>query len=130
MSYDEADVTCSMCANDNSVFGYMVYAPCGVNAEMSAVTTLITVGGAIAVAVGETKQTPVFYVMEDNSLVTPKYTDLTFTSAAPATATVSEEGVISGVAAGTTTITIATKVKKNNSEEPLYSTTLNVRVTE
>ncbi len=130
MSYDEADVTCSMCANDNSVFGYMVYAPCGVNAEMSAVTNLITVGGAIAVAVGETKQTPVFYVMEDNSLVTPKYTDLTFTSAAPATATVSEEGVISGVAAGTTTITIATKVKKNNSEEPLYSTTLNVTVTE
>lgn len=127
--YDESDVTCSECAGDNSVLGYMVYAPCGTNATLSAVTGLIVVGGVLSVDEGKTVQTPVQYVMEDKSLVTPKYTDLTFTSAQTTTATVSDEGIISGVAEGSTEITVSTKATKPNSTDPLYTATVNVTVT-
>lgn len=127
--YDEADANCSECATDNSVLGYMVYAPCGTNAEMSAVTGLVVVGGVVSVEAGSTVQTPVQYVMEDNSLVTPRYSDLTFVSEAPATATVSEEGIITGVAEGNTTVTVSTKALKPNSTDPLYTASVSVTVT-
>lgn len=130
MAYDEADETCSVCANDNSVFGYMVYVPCGTNAEMSAVKGLAVVGGVVSVAENETVQIPVKYIMDDNSLINPRYADLTFVSAATATATVNEEGVITGVAAGSTTVTVSTKaLKPNTTDEPLYTATANVTVT-
>lgn len=127
--YDETDITCSECAQDNSVLGYMVYAPCGTNAEMSAVTGLIIVGGVLSVAEGATVQTPVQYVMEDKSLVTPKYADLRFVSATPTTATVSTEGVITGVAEGSTEVTVSTKALKANSTDPLYTASVSVTVT-
>lgn len=128
--YDETDITCSDCANDNSVLGYMVYAPCGTTAEMSAVKGLVIVGGILSVVEGQSVQTPVQYLMEDNSLVTPKYSDLIFASAAPNIATVSSEGIIKSVSAGNTTITVSTKVlKANTTDEPLYAATANVTVT-
>lgn len=112
LSYDEADTTCSECALDNSVLGYMVFVPCGENAALSAVSNLAIVGGVIPLAVGATKQTPVFYYMENGQLVMPSYADLTFTSADAATATVGENtGIITGVAAGDTTITATVTAK-------------------
>lgn len=105
LAYDDTtDETCTECESDSSVYGYMVYVPCG--DITSAVKEINTIGGGISVAVGATKQLPVIYVMEDGSYVTPDYTSLTYTSAKTATATVSADGVVTGVAAGTTTITI------------------------
>ena len=131
LSYDEADTTCSECALDNSVLGYMVFVPCGENAMLSAVENLVIAGGVLSVAQGATAQVPVFYYMEDGSLITPQYSSLTFTSAESTTASVSDEGVVTGVAEGTTTITVSTKAKKQNTttDEPLYTATVNVTVT-
>lgn len=112
LAYDEADVTCSMCASDNSVFGYMVFAPCGEGSALSAVKNLAIVGGIIPLKVDATAQTPVFYYMDNGELVTPNYADLTFTSGTPATATVGQNtGIITGVAAGNTVITAKVTAK-------------------
>ena len=107
LSYDEEDITCAECANDNSVYGYMVFMPCGADAASSAVSALAIVGGGVSVAAEGTAQIPVYYVMPDNSLVTPAYTDLTYQSQAQGTATVSTSGLVTGVAAGSTTITVS-----------------------
>lgn len=124
LAYDEADETCSECANDNSVYGYMVYVPCNQADTLSAVKGLAIVGGVLTVAEGSTVQTPVFYYMDNGQLITPTYADLTFTSATPATATVgTNTGVITGVAAGSTTITATVTAK------PTLTATANVTVT-
>ena len=60
----------------------------------------------MSVAVGEEVQIPVYYVMPDNTLVTPPYADLTFESEAQGTATVSTTGVVEGVLQGNTTVNI------------------------
>lgn len=112
LAYDEADETCSECANDNSVYGYMVYVPCNQADTLSAVKGLAIVGGVLNVAVDGTVQTPVFYYMDNGQLITPTYADLTFTSADAATASVgANTGVITGVAAGNTTITATVTAK-------------------
>ena len=126
LAYDEADVTCSECALDNSVLGYMVYVPCGTDAATRAVKALAIVGGIITVKAQETAQTPVFYVMEDNEVVTPNYSDLTFKVAEDggSYATVGEHtGVITGSSAGSTTITVTVTAK------PTLTATANVTVT-
>lgn len=133
LAYEEADVTCSECADDNSVFGYMVLVPCGVNAALSAVKGLIISQASPALQdleVGKQAQTPVFYYMDNGELVTPQYTDLTFVSATEATATVNTEGVITGVAAGSAQITASTKALKPNvtPDTPLYTATVTVTV--
>ncbi len=113
LAYDElTDEVCADCGNDDSVYGYLTYVPCGGD-ELDAVKGLAIVGGVIPLAVGATKQTPVFYYMDNGELVTPQYTDLTYTSAADATASVSENGVITGVAAGETTVTATVKAKES-----------------
>lgn len=111
LAYDEADETCSECANDNSVYGYMVYVPCNQADQLSAVKALVVVGGGVSVAVGNKIQLPVFYYMDNGQLVTPTYTDLTYTSASEETATVATNGQVTGVAAGNTTITITVTSK-------------------
>ena len=126
LAYDEADVTCSECALDNSVLGYMVYAPCGTDAVTRAVKALAIVGGVITVKQGETAQTPVFYVMENNEVVTPNYSDLTFTVAEDggSYASVGEHtGIINGTSAGKATITVTVTAK------PTLTATANVTVT-
>lgn len=126
LSYEEADVTCSECALDNSVLGYMVFVPCGTDAATSAVKALAIVGGIINVKQSETAQTPVFYVMDNGQIVTPTYSDLTFKVAADGgeIAEVGEHtGIITGSSAGKTTITVTVTAK------PTLTATANVNVT-
>lgn len=122
LSYDEADVTCDVCAMDNSVLGYIVYAPC--NGPAVSVESLAIVGDGVSVAVDGEAQIPVYYVMPDKSLVTPNYTDLTYTPAAQQTATVSADGMVTGVAQGSTTVTISI------TSRPTVTTVCNVTVTQ
>lgn len=124
LAYDElTDDVCSDCANEDSVYGYLTYVPCG-DDTLSTVKALAIVGGVISVAVDGTAQTPVYYYMDNGELVTPSYADLTFTSAEAATATVgANTGLITGVAAGSTTITV-TVTKK-----PALTATASVTVT-
>lgn len=83
---------------------YMVYMPEA--GAMSAIEDLVVLnGGAVEVGVSETVQIPVKYLI-NGELVQPNYSDLSFTSAADATATVSNVGVVTGVAAGDTEISI------------------------
>lgn len=109
LAYNEADVSCAECAMDNSVLGYMVFVPCGDVAQ--AVKALVVVGGGVSVPIGKTAQIPVYYVMDDNTLVTPQYSDLTYVSGTPGKATVSDKGVVSGVAVGDTNVTITVTSK-------------------
>lgn len=104
LSYTNASSACRECTQDESALAYMVYMPCGDVA--ASVSALAVVGGEISVAVSESKQIPVYYVMPDNTLVVPNYSDLSFTSQATGTATVTD-GLVEGVQAGSTTIDIS-----------------------
>lgn len=104
LSPDSAGLSCADCAMSGNHLAYYVYVPCGdAGAEVQA---LAIPGGGVTVAVGSTVQIPVKYVMPNDTLVQPVYTDLTYVSAATGTATVSNAGVVSGVAAGSTTVTV------------------------
>lgn len=83
---------------------YMVYMPEA--GAMSAIEDLVVLdGGAITVAASETAQIPVKYII-NGQLVQPNFADLSFTSVSTATATVDANGVVTGVAAGDTEVTI------------------------
>lgn len=111
LAYDDlTGEICTDCANEDSVYGYLTYVPCGTD-QLSAVKALAIVGGVISLGVGDTKQTPVFYYMDNGQLITPNYEDLTYTSSTPATAIVSTNGLITAVAAGETTITAKVTAK-------------------
>lgn len=86
------------------MLAYMTYEPIAFNGN-NAITAMAVVGGDMEVDVGEDLLIPVKYIMADNTVVQPKYSDLTITSADTATATVSG-GVVHGEAAGSTTLTI------------------------
>jgi len=74
---------------------------------------LAIVGGTdIAVNAGQTAPIPVKYIMDDGSLGAPLMTNLEFVSADPDTATVSPRGIVTGAAAGTTTVTITARGNK------------------
>ena len=102
LAYDEA-VASGVCAESAATaLAYMVYVPLGDSTTL--VEGLAVVGGAVTVAESETVQLPVKYVI-NNQLVQPDYADLTYESSADATATISDTGIITGVAAGSCTIT-------------------------
>lgn len=108
LSYDEEDVTaCSECSGIGSIYGWMVYVPC--DGVVSAVKALQVPADGITVEASASAQIPVMYVMEDNSLVTPDYSDLTYVSQATQTATVDDVGMVEGVAQGSTTVTVTSK---------------------
>lgn len=86
---------------------YYVIVPCAANA--SSISGLAVVGGGITVAASASKQIPLKYVMNDNSIVQAVYTDSTYVSSAEGVATVSASGVVTGVAAGSAVITITLK---------------------
>ena len=104
IAYDPAVVsaTCSDC--DSSTLGYIVYVP---DDDADMIKGLAIVGGVISVKVGESKQVPVYYVMQDGSLAVPDYTTLTYTVTATAKATVTTAGVLTGAQTGDTEITVA-----------------------
>lgn len=123
LSYDEACEAGIQCGSSASPkLAYMVLELFGSPDQFS--TGLAIVGGNdIDVAAGQTASIPVKYIMDDGSLGTPLMSDLTFESAASAIATVSTRGVVTGVAAGSTEVKIATKSSK------ALTVTANVTVT-
>lgn len=104
ISSEEDGLSCTDCNGTGRNLAYYVYVPCGDATED--VQALAVPGGGISVVVNATKQIPVKYVMPNDSLVQPVYSDLTYNSAATATATVDANGVVTGKAAGSTTVTI------------------------
>ena len=107
LSYEEA-VEAGACVDCNFPnLAYMTYEPLTFNGN-SAIAALAVIGGDIdlVVGAGNAKVIPVKYVMADNTVVQPKYSDLTITSGSTSIATVSS-GVITGASAGDTTLTIA-----------------------
>lgn len=107
LSYEQA-VEAGACVDCNFPnLAYMIYEPLTFNGN-NAIAALAVIGGDIdlVVGAGNAKVIPVKYVMANNTVVQPKYSDLTITSGSTSTATVSN-GVITGVAAGYTTLTIA-----------------------
>lgn len=103
ISKDDAVSLCPDCNNDSSDYAYYVFVPC----NTSAIENLAIIGAGLTLAVEETAQVPVKYVMIDGSLVQPNFSDLTFESEATGTATVgTNTGIVEGVAAGDTNITV------------------------
>lgn len=125
LAYDDmSDDVCADCGSDDSVYGYLVYVPCG--EDFSSVKALAIVGGIITVKQGEKAQVPVFYAMDNDQIVTPNYNDLTFKVAEDggSYASVGEHtGIITGSSAGSTTITVTVTAK------PTLTATANVTVT-
>ena len=107
LSYEEAAEagTCVDCTFPN--LAYMTYEPLAFNGN-NAIAALAVIGGNISVltGAGNAKVIPVKYVMADNSLVQPNYSDLTITVADTTKASVSN-GIITGLAEGSTTMTIS-----------------------
>lgn len=87
------------------MLAYMTYVPLVFNGN-NAISAMAVVGGNLSIAVGDTMVIPVKYVMADNTIVQPNFSELTITSAAPTTASVAN-GVLTGVAAGNTTLNIS-----------------------
>lgn len=106
LSYDKAQAV-GACSEEDAygALAYMVYMPLA--GQTSAVSGLAVIGGSVQVSVGNQMQIPVKYVI-NNELVQPNYADLAFSSAAEGTATVgANTGILTGVAAGSTTVTIS-----------------------
>ena len=118
LSYNETAEACTDCSFP--MLAYMVYVPFSTSGN--GLAGLAVVGGGVTVAQGGTAVLPVKYVMADNTLVQPSYARLTYAVAAEATATVAN-GVVTGVAAGTTTVTITSQ------DDPSISTVATITVT-
>lgn len=106
LSYEEA-VEAGECVDCNYPnLAYMTYEPLSFNAN-NAIVAMAVVGGDMSVVVGaaNAKVIPVKYIMADNSVVQPKFSDLTITSSDTTKATVSG-GVVTGAAAGNAILTI------------------------
>ena len=97
-------ISCGTCGAEGADLAYYVLVPCA--GTTSAVKSLAIVGGGVSVKVGESEQIVVKYVMPDGSIEQPDYADLDFESSATGTATVSDAGVVQGVQAGNTTVTV------------------------
>lgn len=97
------DLSCDTCGQAGGDGAYYVLVPCG--GSTSEVKSLVVVGGGMTVAANASATLPVKYLMPDNSVVQPNYSDMTYQSAAVGTATVDANGVVTGVAAGSTTVT-------------------------
>lgn len=119
LPYEEAAAE-GICLDEASyALAYMVDMPlAGTN---SAVEGLAIVGGVVNVGVGDSVQVPVKFVMPDDSLVQPTYTDLTYAVTDTSKATVTAAGVLTGVAAGATEVTVTLA-------EPALSVVANVVV--
>ena len=100
----ESGITCA--AATPSLL-YMVYEPVAGTEGISDMVVLD--GGQMSLAVDATAMIPVRYIMSDGLLAVPDYTDLNFVSETPGTASVTTAGVVTGVAAGSTEVTISHK---------------------
>lgn len=123
LSPDSAVMACSDCSSSGEDYAYYVYVPCAGSA--SAVKALAVYGAGVSVSVDGTAQVPVVYIMDNGSVLTPTYTDLEYVSETPATAEVSESGLVTGKAAGETEITVTLQ----KSESETLTAVCNVTVT-
>jgi len=105
VSPDSAGLSCADCAQSGNALAYYVFVPCG-DATVNVLELAVVGGGVTVTAGGDPVQIPVKYVMPGDMMVQPVYTDLTYVSSNTSTATVSNDGKVTGVAAGTTTVTI------------------------
>lgn len=104
LPYEEAAAE-GICVDEASfALAYMVDMPVG--GALVDVKGMAIVGGVVTVAASQSVQVPVKYVMADDSLVQPDYSDLTYTVTDTSKATVSDKGVLTGAAAGNTEITV------------------------
>lgn len=118
LSYNETSEACTDCSFP--MLAYMVYVPFSTSGN--GLAGLAVIGGGVEVAAGGTAVLPVKYVMADNALVQPSYSKLTYEVAETGTATVAN-GVVSGVAAGSTTVKITSQ------DDPTISTVAAITVT-
>lgn len=102
---ESSPISCGACGQNGGALAYYVLVPC--EGATSAVEALAIVGGGVSVEVGESAKVNVKYVMPDGSVQQPDYTDLSFESGAVGTATVSDAGVVTGVAVGDTVVTVS-----------------------
>lgn len=107
ISPDSAGMSCNDCSTSGNPLAYYVYVPCG--NEYAAAVALAVPGGGVFVTVGNSVQIPFKYVMPDDTLVQPIYTDFNYTVAASAMASVSSNGVVTGLSSGQTGLTITPK---------------------
>ena len=105
------------------MLAYMTYVPLTFNGN-NAIVGLTVVGGNMELDVGDDVLIPVKYVMADNTLVQPKYSDLTITPGSTSVATVSG-GVLSGAGAGSTTLTIGVTDPNSNVDDIVIGVTVN-----
>lgn len=104
LSYDpDSDVAvCTDCGL--SELAYWVYVPNG--DPLQSVESLAVIGGGLSIAVGQSAQVPVRFYMADGTLAVPDFSLMTYASSTTSKATVSTSGVVTGVAAGASTITV------------------------
>ena len=81
---------------------YYVYVPC--SGENDAVTNVVSIGNGLALRPGQTKVLPIKLVMPDDSLIQPDYATLNYISEDDSIATVSGDGIATGISEGTTVI--------------------------
>lgn len=124
LAYDEDTITdgCDDCTGAGNTLAYYVYVPCDSTDGIDGI--LGALGGSISVAVGKTVQlTPAIVVGNTISRNVPA-SDFSYTSSATAKATVSNAGVVTGVATGDSEITVSYAVGGET-----YTDYVNVTVT-
>lgn len=70
---------CTACGSSDSNLAYYVFVPCGDSAQSA--ESMVVTGGAVSVAQGGTVEIPVFFVMPDDSIVVPDYSNITLSEA-------------------------------------------------
>lgn len=130
LSYQEA-ITNGVCNVDTTgIYGYVVDEYVGEATSTSGVDGIyfIGLGSGASVAQGETLALPVRYSVNGILSNISDMSQVTFTSAAPATASFADEhsNVVSGVAAGSTTVTASVTNSRTNIT---YTDTIPVTVT-
>lgn len=100
---NDNDLSCDTCGQAGGNSAFYVLVPCG--GSTAEVQTLVVVGNGVSVAVNGSAILPIKYLMPDNSVAQPNYADMTYQSKAAGTATVNANGVVTGVAAGSTVVT-------------------------
>ena len=110
LSYEDATANGSCTDCTYPMLAYMVYVPFSTSGN--GLAGLAVIGGGVSVEVGKTAVLPVKYIMDDDTIVQPNYARLNYEVAATATATVAG-GIVTGVAAGTTTVTVTSQDDEN-----------------
>lgn len=99
---ENADALCDSCTSGN---GYMYYVMVPCAGATSEVESIAVPGGAVTVGVSATEQIPWLWIMPSGEPIKADYSIMTYEVADNSIATVNTSGQVTGVAAGTTTVT-------------------------